>query len=83
MTDIDVYAETRATMDADSAASYLSITVSTLKRLVREGKGPKYARISRVLSFRKSDLDTWLAAQFDKTPKKAAKRASKADPLAA
>ncbi len=62
-----------AVMSAEAAAEYLVISVSTLKRLVREGKGPKYARISRLLSFRKSDLDTWLAAQFDKPAKKAKK----------
>lgn len=62
-----------AVMSAEAAAEYLVISVSTLKRLVREGKGPKYARISRLLSFRKSDLDTWLAAQFDKPAKKVKK----------
>lgn len=66
-----------AVMSAEDAAAYLDISVSTLKRLVREGKGPKYARISRLLSFRKVDLDTWLSAQFDKPAKKAAPKSKK------
>lgn len=70
-----------AVMSAEEAAEYLQITVSTLKRLVREGKGPKYARISRELSFRQTDLDAWLSAQFDKPAKKAAPKAKKSKDL--
>lgn len=74
------------TLDAASAATYLAISESTLKRLCREGKGPKHARISRVLAFRKADLDIWLEKQFDEPaakPKKKAAGKSKKDLLAA
>lgn len=76
-----------ATMSAKDAAEYLNISESTLKRLVKEGKGPKHARLSRVLSFRQADLDVWLGEQFEKPAPKAKsgpKRGKKvADPLAA
>lgn len=76
-----------ATISAAAAAEYLSITESTLKRLCKTGNGPKHARLSRVLSFRKHDLDAWLNEQFDKPVAKASSkpksRKKAVDPLAA
>ncbi|MBY0508673.1 MAG: helix-turn-helix domain-containing protein [Rhodospirillaceae bacterium] len=44
------------------AAAYLSISHSYLRKLEASGKGPKLVRISeRVLRYRISELDTWLA----------------------
>lgn len=81
MSDIAVNAGA-GTLNVEAAATFLSMKVNTLKRLVREGNGPRSTRIARVLTFRETDLRDWLNKQFDK-PVKAKTKRTKADPLAA
>jgi predicted DNA-binding transcriptional regulator AlpA len=44
------------------AASYLGLTVYTLRKWRREGSGPEYIRCgSRLIRYMQADIDSWLA----------------------
>jgi hypothetical protein len=45
------------------AADYLSMSVSKLRQLHREGRGPKRVTIGRIHHYRQADLDEFLATE--------------------
>jgi len=47
-------------MTAGEVASYLSCSLSTVRRLVVRGKIPHY-RLGKMVRFRRGEIDTWLA----------------------
>lgn len=59
------YATVRATPDgrlsADSAATYLGINRATLANYRCKGIGPKFSKLGRLVFYKLSDLDEWLA----------------------
>ena len=46
-------------------AEYLSTNVNTLAYWRCTGYGPKWGKIGRRVFYRRSDVETWVAAQFD------------------
>jgi len=49
-------------MTVGEVASYLSCSISTVRRLVARGRIPHY-RLGRMVRFRRGELDSWLARQ--------------------
>jgi excisionase family DNA binding protein len=47
-------------MTAREVASYLRCSVSTVRRMVLRGRVPHY-RLGRLVRFRRSEIDAWLA----------------------
>jgi predicted DNA-binding transcriptional regulator AlpA len=57
----------------NEAASYTSLSKSTLEKLRVTGGGPVYAALGRVVVYRLEDLDSWVSAHIrcstsDNTP---------------
>ena len=48
-------------MDTDEAAAYLVMSPENLELLRLKGGGPKYAKCGRLVRYRRSSLDRWLA----------------------
>jgi hypothetical protein len=57
------------------AARYLNIPKSTLDKSRLRGDGPRYVKFRRVVLYRLSDLDDWLARKT--------RRSTSEDPMAA
>lgn len=56
-------------LDTRKAAEALTLSVSYLKKLRADDRGPDYARIGRRVIYRTDDLDAWLEAntrRFDR-----------------
>ena len=49
-----------ATLDTKAAAEYLGIAYATLVLWRREGHGPPYLRLGRLIRYPESDMDAWL-----------------------
>jgi excisionase family DNA binding protein len=49
-----------ARLTVREAADYLRLAKSTLDRLRTTGKGPKFAKLGRVVRYDQRDLDAWL-----------------------
>jgi excisionase family DNA binding protein len=47
-------------------AERLNTPESTLRFWRHRGQGPKSARVGRRVMYRETDLERWIAAQFDK-----------------
>ena len=56
-----------ALWDALSTAEYLGVSLPTLKRMRRDGRGPTYRRIGRLVKYRRADIDHWLDEQAVRT----------------
>ena len=52
---------TKPVMDTDEAAAYLVMSTQNLELLRLNGGGPKYAKLGRLVRYRKVSLDRWLA----------------------
>jgi predicted site-specific integrase-resolvase len=52
-------------VDQATAARMLGVSVSTLRRWGREGRGPRVIRLSRLVRYRPSDLRRFLRATTD------------------
>lgn len=48
----------RGALDLESAAEYLSMSASTLRRITKAGK-IRYVRYGRLVRYRRADLDEW------------------------
>ena len=48
-------------LDLSAASSYLGIRPSTLRAWKRQGRGPSYFRAGKLLRYRRTDLDSWIA----------------------
>lgn len=48
-------------MDTKEAAEYLRVSTQHLEIARHKGSGPKYAKFSRLVRYRKADLDEYLA----------------------
>lgn len=48
-------------MDTDEAAAYLVMSTQNLELLRVNGGGPKYSKCGRLVRYRRSSLDRWLA----------------------
>ncbi len=46
------------------AADYLGCSVAALRTWKRQGRGPKYFRLGKLLRYRKTDLDEWILDQL-------------------
>jgi excisionase family DNA binding protein len=46
------------------AADYLRSSESTLAKKRLSGEGPPFVRIGRAIRYRRSDLDSWMAASI-------------------
>lgn len=55
--------EARTVLPTEHAASYLGLRPKTLETLRTRGGGPPFLKLGRRVVYRKSDLDTWLAAK--------------------
>lgn len=54
------------TMRIDAAAEYVCLSTITLRRLHREGKGPRRTRAGgRIIVYLRNDLDAWLASRVE------------------
>ena len=51
-------------MTAAAAARYLSCSVSTIRRMVGRGEIPHF-RLGKLIRFRRSEIDAWLALQHE------------------
>ena len=49
--------------DTPAAAAHLQLSRQYLEKLRLTGGGPAYAKLGRVVRYRRADLDNWLAAQ--------------------
>jgi predicted DNA-binding transcriptional regulator AlpA len=49
----------------NEAAEYLRKPVPTMRHMRLNGTGPKSAKLGRSIVYRKSDLDRWIAEQFE------------------
>lgn len=54
--------ETREVFTTEQAATYLAISRATLEALRVKGGGPRYAKLGRLVRYRRSSLDEWLAS---------------------
>jgi hypothetical protein len=55
--------ERHGLLDEKRAADYLNVSMSLLRRLRREGVGPKAIKISRLVRYPVEGLDAWIKAQ--------------------
>jgi predicted site-specific integrase-resolvase len=53
-------------MNPSEVAQRIRNTTSTLAYWRHVGKGPKYAKVGRRVVYRREDVESWLAEQFDK-----------------
>jgi excisionase family DNA binding protein len=49
-------------LDITDVARFLNVTVSAIRRWIRERRGPRYFRAGRLIRFRRSDLEAWIEA---------------------
>ena len=54
-------ARPNAVMDTDEAGAYLRMSSQNLELLRLNGGGPKYAKLGRLVRYRRVSLDRWLA----------------------
>ncbi len=54
-------------LDQKLAARFLRLSVRTLERHRVAGTGPRYARLGRLIRYRQSDLDEWVARSLRKS----------------
>ena len=55
-------------MNPADTAAYIGVSVSLLAKMRMDSdprSGPPFARIGRVIIYRRSDVDEWLAAKVD------------------
>ena len=62
------------------AARYLRVSPRTLERYRVTGQGPRYLKIGRLVFYRKSDLDAWLAERERRSTSDPGPRTEGADP---
>jgi predicted DNA-binding transcriptional regulator AlpA len=61
-------------LDTRGAADYLAVKISTIRLWRRLGKGPKYFMAgSKLIRYRRSDLDDWIRIQLVETPSRIAR----------
>ena len=53
---------TAVTMRPQDAAMYLSLSQNRLAKLRLEGSGPIFCKVGRSVTYRREDLDAWLAS---------------------
>src|SRR4051794_910378 len=51
-------------LTAAESAQYLRSSTSTLAKYRLRGIGPPYSRIGRVIRYRRTDLDQWMASKL-------------------
>ena len=56
--------EERTVLPTEHAATYLGLSPKTLETLRTRGGGPPFLKLGRRVVYRKTDLDTWLAARI-------------------
>jgi excisionase family DNA binding protein len=54
-------------LDTREAARLLNVTQSAMRRWIREGRGPRYVRVSRLIRYRRSDLESWIESNVVQT----------------
>jgi excisionase family DNA binding protein len=52
------------TLSVEEAAELIGVTVSALRRWIREGRAPPYFRAGRLIRFRRTDLEAWIEARI-------------------
>jgi len=63
-----------------AAARHLGVSQSYLAKLRMAGTGPRYSKSTRVVAYKRSDLDVWLESQsLTSTSEKAPVSATPAD----
>lgn len=50
-------------MDTEGAANYLSVSRQLLELMRVSGGGPRYAKLGRLVRYRRASLDAWLIAR--------------------
>jgi predicted DNA-binding transcriptional regulator AlpA len=55
-----------ALLDTEQTADYLRVQQQTLANWRVEGRGPKFVRVGRLIRYRLSAIDSWLAEQAAK-----------------
>lgn len=60
-----VTGETSPWLDFPGLASYTTVGQSTLRALVRDGRGPKYKRIGQRYLFHKDAVDEWIKSRSE------------------
>jgi excisionase family DNA binding protein len=57
---MDVNNRHREIFNVKEAAQLLGVTVSAIRRWLREGRAPASFRAGRLIRFRRSDIDVWI-----------------------
>ncbi|HFH4298104.1 TPA: helix-turn-helix domain-containing protein [Pseudomonas aeruginosa] len=55
--------EPRDVLDTQQAADYLQVSRQLLELLRVKGGGPRYAKLGRLVRYRRASLDEWLASK--------------------
>lgn len=55
--------EARDVLDTQQAADYLQVSRQLLELLRVKGGGPRYAKLGRLVRYRRASLDEWLASK--------------------
>jgi excisionase family DNA binding protein len=58
--------DTQSFLTEPQAASYLSISLSTLRRWRRSGVAPRHFRLGSIIRYRLNDLDQFIATNLTK-----------------
>ena len=53
---------TKQRLTTEEAAEYLEVNAARLHRLRKEGGGPRYFKLGRMVRYERADLDIWYEA---------------------
>jgi predicted DNA-binding transcriptional regulator AlpA len=56
-------ASVRKILNAKAAAAYLGMTAQTLRKIMKDGDGPPYCRLTARYTFFVDDLDKWVESK--------------------
>jgi len=57
--------EAREWLSVDDLAAWIGVPVKTIYAWRHRGVGPRAATLGRHLKFRRSDVEAWIAEQYD------------------
>lgn len=55
-----------AWLSPEQAGLYLGLSALALNQRRHTGTGPRYAKVGRLIRYRKGDLDSWLAGESER-----------------
>ncbi|HEX7082024.1 MAG TPA: helix-turn-helix domain-containing protein [Gammaproteobacteria bacterium] len=63
MHDIPDITQTDPLLRQEAVAEYIDVSMATLEKWRKTGRGPAHIRVGRLVRYRQSDLDRWLRQQ--------------------